>query len=95
MSREIATIDVSEIGAVGEFQPLRFEWVTDGSGRFRLLRYSLAGEVQPLGIRFDLEKRDAAGHVVKLDDLENPVHEAALQRLIPALSALLHRHAGR
>src|SRR5467141_3201980 len=50
---------------VGALHFLRVEWQRDGS-RFVLIRCSLDGDEQPLGLRLDLDKR------VFLDSLGNP-----------------------
>ncbi|MDO8408220.1 MAG: hypothetical protein Q7S95_03235 [bacterium] len=89
----LVKMDVSFVQSASGFQPLRFEWRRGERSFFRLLRYAINYEEQPLGIRFDTGKTDGHGHMVALDDLDDPSHQTALLAMIPILHALLIQYA--
>ncbi len=88
---DIKTIDLEEVvkPALPWLSFLRAEW-WDDSSRFVLIRYSLKGKEQELGLRLDLDKRVFLDH---LDDpeldmfvqyqVENIWRVVALKRLPP------------
>ena len=67
---------------VGALHFLRVEWQRDGS-RFVLIRCSLDGDEQPLGLRLDLDKR------VFLDSLGNPEVDTSVQERIPKILSII------
>src|SRR5262249_58310486 len=64
MGAEIKSIDLKDVvkEAVPWFSFLRAEW-WDDSSRFVLIRYSLEGKEQELGLRLDLDKRIFLDHI--------------------------------
>jgi len=98
MGAEIKSIDLKEIVPQPGpwFSFLRAEW-WDDSSRFVLIRYSLKGKEQELGLRLDLDKRVFLDHMDDPDldkfvqhQVENIWRVVALKRPPPPPRHLMH-----
>jgi hypothetical protein len=68
---------------IGSVRIVRAEWQRDES-RFVLLRYVVDGQLQPLGLRLDLDKR------VILDSVGDPKVNDSIQALVPKILSIVN-----
>ncbi len=81
-------VDLVGIPSEHGLKPLRFESRSEG-WPFAILRYSINGETQEHGIRFDFGKKDKSDLTLTLDNFQEPNFENAVNSMRQKLEEFL------